>query len=144
MKGVLNILRLEFAPRSVDFALLVLRVWLGLSMLLLHGRGKLMGFSKLADSFPDPLGVGSTTSLLMAIAGEVVGSVLLVLGLLTRLGALLGMAAMSVAFFIVHQAALKGEHNGEMAFIYLAGYVTIFLAGGGRFAVDVKLGGRTR
>lgn len=142
MKKLLSILRLEFAPKSVDLALLALRVWLGLSMLLLHGRHKLMGFLQMADSFPDPLGVGSTLSLMMAVTGEVIGSVLLVLGLLTRLGAVMGIATMGVAFFLVHERALSGQHSGEMAFIYLAGFVTVLLAGGGRFTVDSAMGRR--
>jgi len=43
---------------------------------------------------------------------------------------------MAVAFFIVHQSALSGEHNGELAFIYLAGYVALLIAGPGRFSAD--------
>jgi putative oxidoreductase len=43
---------------------------------------------------------------------------------------------MSVAFFLVHKMALKGPMSGEMAFIYLAGFVTVLLAGPGRFSVD--------
>ena len=138
MKKIGSILRLEFLPTSADLALLLLRLWLGLSMLLLHGWGKAMGGEKMMRGFPDPLGVGNEVSWGLAVFGEVVCSVLLVLGLFTRFAALSGMITMSVAFFMVHKMVLKGANSGEMAFIYLAGFLTIFLAGPGRFAVDGK------
>jgi putative oxidoreductase len=58
--------------------------------------------------------------------------------LFTRFAALGCAITMSVAFFIVHEMRLKGTASGEMAFVYLAGFVAIFLAGPGRFALDGK------
>jgi putative oxidoreductase len=49
------------------------------------------------------------------------------------------MVTMSVAFFWVHGGKLVGEGNGELAFMYLIGFLTIFIAGPGRFSVDSKL-----
>ncbi len=137
----MKFLQLNFIPRSADLALLVLRVWLGLTMLINHGFVKLMAFDKLSTIFPDPIGLGQKASLTLAIAGEIVGSILLVLGLWTRFGALVLMIVMSVAFFITHGMALSGPKSGEPAFLFLAGFVVLFLAGGGRFALDRKLGG---
>ncbi len=91
----------------------------------------------------DPLGVGHTTSLSLTVFAEVVCAALLVLGLFTRFAALVLVIEMGVAFFMVHQRALTGSGSGEMAFLYLAGFVTLFLAGGGQFALDRKLGGKT-
>ena len=138
MKKIGSFLRLEFLPSSVDLGLLMLRVWLGASMLLLHGWGKAIGGEKLMKNFPDPLGVGNELSWGLAVFGEVICAVLLILGLFTRFAALAGAITMGVAFFIVHRMVLSGSNSGEMAFIYLAGYVTIFLAGPGRFALDGK------
>jgi putative oxidoreductase len=42
---MLKLLKLSFLPKSPDYGLLILRVALGFSMLLLHGRGKLLGFA---------------------------------------------------------------------------------------------------
>jgi putative oxidoreductase len=137
MKKLGSILRLEFLPSSVDFGLLVLRVWIGLSMLLLHGWSKLQGYKKAGD-FGDPLGVGNEVSWGLAVFGEVVCSALLVFGLFTRFAALAGAITMSVAFIMVHRMVLKGPNPGELAFIYLAAFLTIFLAGPGRFALDGK------
>ena len=141
MKSLLRFLQFNFVPRSPDFALLVLRVWLGVSILVLHGWGKLTGFRSGASSFPDPLGAGSTVSMGLAIFAEVVCAALLVLGLATRFAALVLIILMVVAFTIVHGTKLTGPGNGEMAFLYLAGFVTIFLAGPGRISVDGKTGG---
>ncbi len=140
MKKLFPILQLNFLPHSADAGLLVLRLWLGLSLLLLHGKGKLLGFGELSQKFPDPLGVGSTTSLALAVFAELVCSGLIAVGLVTRFAALNAAFTMGVAFFIVHQAKLAmGPGSGELAFIYLAGFVTLLIAGPGRFSLDARL-----
>ena len=134
-----------FAPGSDSFctslALFVLRLCLGLTMLLNHGIDKLKKFSDLSSGFPDPLHVGHTTSLVLVVFAEAVCSVLLVLGLVTRFGALVSAINMAVAFFIVLKAAMSGEHSGEIAFIYLAGYVALLIAGPGRISMDEAIFG---
>ena len=136
-----RLLQLDFLPRSVDVSLLVLRLWLGVSLLVLHGWSKLIRFSELAGTFPDPLGVGSRVSLTLTLFAEVGCAVLMVVGLLTRAAALVQVILMCVAFFIVHKASLaSGPGSGELAFIYLAGFVTLFLAGAGRFSLDAAMG----
>ena len=141
MNALLRILRLDFIPSSVDLGLLALRLWLGLSLLVLHGWGKLSTFQEKSGTFADPLGIGTQASLALAVFGEVVGSVLLIFGLFTRLAALSCATTMAVAFFLVHKMTLKGPTSGELAFIYLAGFATILIAGPGRFAIDGKPGG---
>jgi putative oxidoreductase len=137
MKTLLKLLRLEFLPVSTDFALLVLRLWFGGSMLVLHGWGKFLQLTKApGDGFPDPLGIGAVPSHALAVFGEVVCPVLLILGLFTRFAALSCAITMGVAFFIMHKGALSGSDSGELAFIYLAGYVALLLAGGGHYGMD--------
>ena len=136
-------LQLDFIPTSTSLAILLLRVALGTQMLTAHGWLKLMSFSEQAAAFPDPLGVGHTTSMALAVFGEVVCSALLIVGAFTRLAALGGAITMAVAFFLVHGGKLSGANSGEMAFLYLVGFVAIFLTGPGLFALDTKLGGRT-
>ncbi len=142
MKQLAKILRLDFLPRSTDLGLLVLRLWLGLTMLLLHGWGKITGFNEMSGKFIDLLGIGTKASLVLAIFAEAVCSALLVLGLFTRFAALNLIITMSVAFFIAHKGVLKGPGSGEMAFVYLAAYFTILVAGPGRFSLDAKMGGK--
>jgi putative oxidoreductase len=119
-----------------DAGLLVLRVWLGLSMLLLHGWGKAQGMADKAGSFPDPLEVGSAMSLNLVVFAEVLCAVLLVAGLAARFALVPLVVTMAVAFFVIHGGRLAGEGNGEMAFIYLAGFVALLIAGPGRFSLD--------
>ena len=76
-----------FSDRPICSAigLLILRVCLGCMMLFGHGWGKLLNFSEYAEKFPDPIGLGVTVSLILAIFAEFVCSILVVLGLATRL-----------------------------------------------------------
>lgn len=141
MKKIVSILRLDFVPSSIDLGLLVLRLWLGLSMLILHGWGKLSTFQQMSGKFPDPLGVGHKTSLTLAVVGEVLCPILLVLGFFTRSAALGAGITMAVAFFLVHKGSLKpGPGSGELAYIFLCGFVVLFLTGAGKFALDGKGG----
>jgi len=133
-----KLLNLDFVPRSTDLALLVLRLWLGLAMAWLHGWGKLVNLIAGTSKFPDILGIGALPALLLAIFAEFFCSLLLVVGLWTRLAALLLLITMSVAFFMAHGAKLSGQGSGELAFVYLAGYVALLLAGAGKFSVDKK------
>ena len=137
-----KLLHLDFLPRNADIALLLLRLIFGGSMLALHGWGKLMKFGEMSAKFADPLGVGPTASLVLALVGEVLCAALLVVGAYTRLAALGGAITMGVVFFIVHGAKLSGPGSGEMSFLYFSAYVTLLLAGGGRFAFDSKLGAK--
>jgi putative oxidoreductase len=136
-----------FAPAnnsgSANFALLVLRLWIGFEMLLLHGMDKLMHFNTYAPKFLDPFGIGSTASLALSVFAEFFVSLLIIFGLLTRWSALVLVINMTVAFVGVHKGALSGEGSGELAFLYLMAYVVLFLAGPGRFSVDNALFGKS-
>jgi len=135
-------LNLNFLPQSTDLALLVLRVWLGLSMLLPHGWGKLVNLINGTSKFPDLLGLGQTPTLILVIFAEVGCAALLVAGIYTRFCALVLAITMGVAYFVAHGAKLSGPGNGELAFIFLAGFVALVVAGGGRFGFDRKLGAK--
>jgi uncharacterized membrane protein YphA (DoxX/SURF4 family) len=46
---------------------------------------------------------------------------------------------------MVHHAVLRpGPESGELAFLYLAGFVGVLIAGPGRFSLDAVLGDRER
>jgi putative oxidoreductase len=136
-----------FAPGNnsgaTNFGLLVLRLWIGFSMLLNHGVEKLKSFSDTAPNFPDPLGIGHPASLALVVFAEFFVSLFLIFGLVTRWSALVLAIDMAVAFIGVHKTALSGQGSGELAFMYLMGYVTLLLAEPGRFSVDKALFGRS-
>ncbi len=130
------------ANLPTDLGLLLLRLWLGGSMLALHGWQKLSNFNTLAPDFSDPLGIGSTASLAGTCAAEVLCAVFLVLGLGSRL-VLIGLIfTMAVAWGKVHGFALSGQHSGELAYLYLAGFTSLLLTGPGRFSLDALICGK--
>lgn len=117
-----------------SIGLLSLRLGIGLFMLIGHGWGKLAGFSDLAGRFPDPIGIGSTPSLVLAIFAEVICSALLVVGLGTRFAAVPLLITMLVAAFVIH--ADDPWSKQEFALMYAIPYLTLILTGGGRFALE--------
>lgn len=136
-------LPLGFVPRNVDLALLVLRVWFGFSLFLRHGWEKIATFSQMAAHFPDPVGIGSTPSLVFALVSDSICSILVMLGVATRLASLLIVVNTLVAFVLVHHGMFFGPHNGETAYVYAGAFLVLFLAGGGRYSIDALWGGDT-
>lgn len=117
-----------------DLALLVLRLSFSLLMLT-HGVPKLQQLVAGGEiKFPDPIGIGPTASLALAVCGEAVAPVLLVIGLFTRWVAVLPCVTMAVAAFMVHSGDPLAER--EPALLYLAGFTAILLAGAGRHSID--------
>jgi putative oxidoreductase len=128
-------------------ALLVARLWFGLTMLFNHGFDKLAHYNDLVGTFQDPLRLGHEASLILVILAEVVGALLLTVGLMTRVAAAVLVIDMFVAFLMVHKTAMNGQGSGELAFLYLAGFVMLLIAGGGLFSLDTlafKKNGRSR
>ncbi|MCO6045042.1 DoxX family protein [Aeoliella sp. ICT_H6.2] len=113
--------------------LLAMRVAIG-CLMLVHGTQKVMGFGQMADVFPDPIGMGSQLSLIAAIGAEVGCSILLILGLGTRLAAVPLAFTMLVALVLVHSA--DPWNVKELAAVYLSVYVSLMLTGPGEFSLD--------
>lgn len=114
--------------------LLILRIAIG-GFMLTHGYPKLMRLlDGKAEGFPDPLGVGSFISMLLAIGAEVIGSVLIMLGFMTRFAAFSLIFTMTVAAFVVHVG--DPFSRMEMSLLYLLVYITLFVFGPGKYAID--------
>lgn len=125
-------------PMNDDLGKLVLRVSVGLLMLL-HGIAKVQG------------GVGGISGMLAGhglpgflaygvYLGEVVGPVLVIIGLFTRVGAMLMVGNMLVAVALAHMDELfsMGQMGGwalETQGLFLFGSVAIALLGAGRLSV---------
>ncbi|WP_028667005.1 DoxX family protein [Runella zeae] len=126
-----------FKPSSpknyTDLGLLILRI--GVSLLLLtHGYDKFLTFLEGASDFPDPLHVGARLSHALAVLGEVIAPILVMLGLLTRVAAAIEIIHFLVVAFLMHAHEPLSEK--EHALLYLLPYATIFFAGAGRYSVD--------
>ncbi len=114
----------------------LLRLFVGMTMLT-HGLPKLMGFAELSHAFPDPLGIGSVASLVLALLAEVGCSLLLIIGAFTRLASGVLIINMLIAAFAVHGG--DPFQAKELALLYLVLYLAVFFAGGERFSLDYLL-----
>jgi putative oxidoreductase len=122
--------------------LLVLRVVVGGNMAWLHGWDKLSHFGAKAASFPDPLSMTPKYSLVLVVAGEFFGAILLALGLLGRAGAfLVALTSALTLFSILHGTPWREREVWEL---YLAGSTTVLLLGCGRFSLDTLVWKRFR
>lgn len=119
--------------KNQNLALLFLRLFVG-CMMLTHGWAKLMNFGEISTAFPDPIGLGSTFSLILMIGAEVGCSLLLIFGLVTRLATLPLIFGMCVAVFVTHGS--DPFQAKELAILYLGIYIMILFMGSGRFSLD--------
>lgn len=103
-------------------------------MLFGHGWPKWASWAEKADSFPDPLGVGTVASLGLAVFAEFFCSALVAVGAATRLAVVPLIATMAVAAFVVHGADPWADKEG--AVMFLIPFVTLLLTGPGRLSVD--------
>ena len=121
------------SDRWFDSAILFMRIFIG-AMMLTHGIGKLQNYNAIVNSFPDPLGIGSAVSFTLITLTEVGCSVLLIMGLLTRLATLPLIFGMFVATFIAFPE--KSFAEGELSFVYMGIYIMLLISGGGQYALD--------
>jgi putative oxidoreductase len=128
----------DYTETSFNLASLLLRLTFGLLLCLHHGFDKLMHFSSLQGSFPDPLHIGHRWSLVLVLFAEVFCALLLVLGLFTRAAALVLVINMAVAAWVLH----KGQPlpKVELPLLYLIPFFSILLVGPGKISVDGMMG----
>lgn len=118
---------------AISLLLLAMRILFGM-LLLSHGIQKWTNYENMSATFPDPLGVGSSVSLGLAIFGELACSIGFIFGALYRLAMIPMIFTMCVAFFVVHgndPFAAK-----ELAFVYLVVFVLMYITGPGKFSLD--------
>ena len=121
------------SDRWFDSAILFMRIFIG-AMMLTHGIGKIQNYNAIVNSFPDPLGIGSAVSFTLITLTEVGCSVLIIMGLFTRLATLPLSFGMYVATFIAFPEKTFAE--GELSFVYMGIYIMLLVSGGGRYALD--------
>jgi putative oxidoreductase len=118
-----------------DIALAILRIAPSI-MLLTHGIPKLQKILAGNLEFADPLGLGPAPSLILAVIGEVVCPILIILGIRTRWAAIPIIIMMFVAGLIHH--GNDGFPTKEKALLYLTFFIVIWLLGPGKYSVDKK------
>ena len=110
----------------------VLRIMTGL-LFLQHGTSKYLGFPASKFSGISPMTMGGVSGMF-----ELVGGILIVLGLFTRPVAFVLSGLMAVAYFYVH--APRGFfpllNGGELAVLYSFVFLYLSARGGGPWSLD--------
>lgn len=118
-----------------DLGLLFLRIASSVLMMT-HGLPK---FQKLISGnleFGDPLGIGAAPSLFLAVIGEFVCPILIIVGFKTRWATVPAIITMLVAVLIVHGA--DPFNVKEKAVLFLVAFISILMLGPGKYSLDKK------
>lgn len=125
-----------------DVILLAVRVFIGFAMLS-HGFPKLqMLLAGGKIDFFDFMGLGPQISLILTVFAEFVCSILIILGLFTRVSLGFLIFTMIIAAFAVHGA--DPFEKREMALVYLSVYLLLMVIGAGKVSVDHMIERRKR
>src|SRR5690606_4653327 len=119
-----NIFSVSRSAASVDLALLIARVGIGVLMLV-HGISKIPMLSQSPIHFYDFMGLGDQVSLWLALFAEIGCSILIIFGFATRLTVIPLIITMFVAVFIIH--AEDPFVKQEMGLHYILIYVMLLL-----------------
>jgi putative oxidoreductase len=131
-----KITNIDYSTNSVNIALLILRVGVAV-MMLVHGIPKLQMLFSGDIQFPGVMGMSPTISLAMAVFAEVVCSVLLLIGLFTRVAVIPLIITMLTAVFLIHGGDPFAKQ--ELGIHYLIVYIVLFMLGSGKYSFDAIL-----
>lgn len=120
---------------TIHIGLLLLRISFS-AFMLTHGIPKLLEVLQGDFSFGDPIGIGAAATKILAVVGEVIAPLLLIIGYKTRLAAVAAAITMYVAAFVVHAADPFGTK--ELALMYAAAFTVIALTGAGKYSADKR------
>lgn len=127
-------------PNYVNFGLLIYRLALGISMFY-HGYLKWLsgaeGLYKVGTMLV-PLGVSGGYEMLgtMAALAEMIGGILIAVGLFTRIGATLVVGTLATATIVsLNGSFFSWDYPSQLGF----GALMLFFAGAGRFSLDKAL-----
>ena len=110
----------------------ILRIVTGL-LFMEHGLQKFFGFPAAGPEL--------NTLLWTQDAIELIGGLLLLLGIFTRLVAFIMAGDMAVAYFMAHfpKSLFPVANGGDAAILYCFVFLFLFVAGGGAWSVDQSL-----
>jgi putative oxidoreductase len=136
-------LNAKFVPSSTDAGLLILRIGTGLILFLRHGWEKVSQLTLSNPHFPDPIHLGHSTSWVIAMLGDGICSLLVILGVGTRWLSLYCFLNILVAWSFIHHFTFLGKSpgadHGELITLYLSALLALMVAGPGRYSVDAIL-----
>ena len=129
-------LSVKYSAGAFNTAMLLLRIVAG-GLMLKFGFEKLVGFEAKSATFMNFMGLGSKVSLALVVFAEFFCSILVILGLLTRLACIPLIITMCVALFVALNGDVFGK--GQSAVLFLTAYTVLLLVGPGRASVDGML-----
>ncbi len=127
----------RFLGKYEPYIYALLRIVTGF-LFVWHGSQKLLGFP---PQQAPPGSAPQSLSPMMAAAGaiELVGGILIMIGLFAGIAAFLSSGFMAVAYFMAHfsmQAFLPLQNRGELAVLYCFVFLYIVSRGSGVWSVD--------
>lgn len=131
----------RFLGRYSSYIYALLRIVAGF-LFMWHGSQKLLGYppAQLPPGAPPSEGL----STLMAVGGtiELVGGIMIMIGLFASIAAFIASGMMAVAYFMAHFSVAKFlpiQNQGELAVLYCFVFLYIAARGSGRLSVDAAL-----
>jgi putative oxidoreductase len=116
-----------------DLTLLIVRVVTG-AFMLPHGWKKTSKILEGNFEFADPIGIGEKASLICTAGTEFVASILLILGLFSRISSASLLFTMLVAGLVQHWP--DPWDDKEASLIYAVVYLMLLVYGAGKFSAD--------
>lgn len=144
LKQTIINLYLRFSGFSyTNMARLFMRLFVGV-MFIQFGIRHLVNFSELATSFPTVLGLSSSTCLILMICVEIICSLLIMVGFLTRLAVIPAALSMICAeYYILHDLlphtmvwGISSTQPGYLPIMFIGIFLFILLAGPGKISLD--------
>lgn len=130
-----NFLFRESDSNSAAFSAILLwaRIVFGF-LFMSHGVTKWIMFKDIAETFPDPIGIGSEVSFWLVLFAEILCSLGFMLGALFRLCLIPMIFTMCIAVFVIH--AGDPLVKVEPAMMYLTIFILMYIIGPGKFSID--------
>jgi len=128
--------RVKNYSKPVNIGLLIVRVLTSV-MMLTHGWPKFMRLLDGNLKFGDPIGIGSEVSFILVVFAEFFCSILIIIGLGTRLATIPLIITMLVALLIAHASDPILDHTNILT--YIVCYIVLFFAGSGKYSLDYTL-----
>ncbi|GIG91235.1 DoxX family protein [Plantactinospora endophytica] len=128
--------------RVTDLVTTLFRIVLGL-LFALHGAASLFGIFGGNRGTGEAIPLGTWPGWYAAVI-QLVGGLLVLVGLSTRPAAIICSGSMAYAYFVVHQpdGLLPLNNGGETAALFCWSFLLVAAIGGGRWSLDAALARR--
>lgn len=132
-----KLLSTRYSAGAFNTAMLFLRITAG-GLMLVHGYDKMVHFNETASHMMNFMGIGSKATTALVIFAEFFCSMLVILGLFTRLACIPLVICMGIALFKAHNGDFFGD--GQVAALFLICFIVQLLLGAGKVSVDSMIG----